>query len=249
MKVPEYTPADAPEHLVAALENLGILLLRRAFAPELIESWLPTFLAAYAEYDRLHDQGQLDPRQVQILYNYGHVRIKLIERFDQWLMQIVHAPPLQAFLRAYFGAQAWILLNNCSPRREGPGHPEHAIPFHQDQEFMGPMQRALNLWLPLTPAGGQDWPGLEFWLGGPRRPWLALTMPPADRERLCRGIPPEELWRPELAPGDMLLFTPYVLHRTYLSPAMTQTRISSEIRLISPQDVPLTRSQLIRCDF
>lgn len=249
MNVPDFPLATPPELLMQSLLGQGAVLLRGAFAPQLITSWLPAFLAGFADFDARYAAGELDDKMIQALYNFGHTHFSLVPDFIDWLRRIVRGPELQPVFKAYFGARAWVLLNNCSPRREGPEHPEHAIPFHQDQEFIGPMERGLTLWVPLTPAGGDDWPGLEFWLGSPQIPWTHLQLSPQERDKISQGVPPEERWRPQLWPGDVMIFTPYTLHRTHLTPAMRQTRFSSEIRMISDPDLPLTRSRVLPCDF
>jgi hypothetical protein len=43
----------------------------------------------------------------------------------------------------------------------------------------------------------------------------------------------ENLWHPELNPGDSLVFLEETLHRTYMIGTMKKERISLEIRVIS----------------
>ena len=48
---------------------------------------------------------------------------------------------------------------------------------------MGCLSKAINVWIPLTPVGG-DYPGLELWLSNPQQAMLSLDMSPEQRERV-----------------------------------------------------------------
>ncbi|MEZ0370019.1 MAG: phytanoyl-CoA dioxygenase family protein [Candidatus Sericytochromatia bacterium] len=247
--LPEYSGLDFdPGEVGQTLRTRGVVLLRALVPVAQIDEWLPAFEAGYAEYDAHFQAGLLDEQNVTGLYKWGHVLPSYIERFSDWLRATVDLPRLKALLHSYLGDEAFLLMNNCAPRRQGPVHPEHAIFFHQDQEFMGAMHKAVNIWVPMTPAGG-DWPGLELWLDSPQAPLLSILMTPQQRSAFYERIPKEKIWRPVLSPGDVLIFPPYTVHRTWLEPAMAQTRISSEIRLISVADRHLTRSDLVHFDL
>ena len=246
---PEYPAQDFdPIELGQTLRTRGAVLLRGLLPAGHFATWLPVFEVAYARYDARYEAGLLDEQNVQNLYRYGNVQPGYIQQFGEWLKQTLGEPRLRGFLGAYFGKDAYLLRQSSAPRRQGPVHPEHALVFHQDQEFLGPMQRAINVWVPLTPAGG-DWPGLELQLDAPQLPLLSMAMSVPEREAVCAGLPPESLWRPVLTPGDVLIFTPYTVHRTWLEPTMNHTRISSEIRLISGPDTHLSTSPLMHFDF
>lgn len=246
---PDY-PATAltPEAFAGVLQRQGVLLLREVLPAKAVTAWLPIFLSGGEGFDALYASGGMDQESYLGLYRFGHISPDYIANFGAWIELVTRAPALVPILKAYFGPDAYLMKNHCAPRRQRASQLEHAISFHQDQEFMGRMQRALNLWTPLTPAGG-DWPGLELWVDGPRGPLLSFSMPPAERETLCAAIPPDALWRPRLSPGDMLLFDPYLVHRTWLGPEMRQERISSELRLLSPDDAATVRSALIPIRF
>ncbi len=239
-----FDPATTSEKL----ESLGVILLRQAVSAEMIADWLPIFESSFAQFDALHASGKMDRPSYENLYRYGHVHPLGVAGLQEWLNIMLSSPILRQVLRAHFGEQAYLMLNNCAPRRQGPIHPEHAIPFHQDQEFMGPIKRAVNVWIPLTQAGG-DYPGLEIWSGCPQKPLLSFALPPYERQSVSSQIPPESLWNPIMMPGDVMIFTPYTIHRTWYEPNMFQTRYSSEIRLISPADTRNTRSALIVRDL
>lgn len=228
------------------LSSGGALLLRQAFTFD--PGWLERFQKAYLKMDQLYFTGQMPLAVYEQFYRYGHVLCELIENYSAWLDILLKAPCIQSLLNAIFGSQAFLLLNNSSPRRQGPDHLDHAIPFHQDCEFIGHLQKAINLWVPLTPSGG-DYPGLELYLNGPQYPVFTLQQTPDIRQNLSAQIRPEHLWRPQMQPGDILLFSPYTIHRTYLPEACCQTRFSSEIRLVSTLDAAVIKSPMIVCEF
>ncbi|PKL75225.1 MAG: hypothetical protein CVV27_16475 [Candidatus Melainabacteria bacterium HGW-Melainabacteria-1] len=245
MSVPDYA-ADSlePACLPALLRTRGAVCLRELFSESEISAWLPAFEAAYVGSDFRFQTGQMDAGTYASYYQYGHADPREARAYAGWLEMLQSRSRLQELLGAVFGERALLLCRNSVPRRQSPERPEQAIAFHQDQEFMGPMHQAVNLWLPLTPAGG-DYPGIEIWLDGPLYPLLSLDLSEPERQRCLQDMRPEALWRPELRPGDALLFTPYTVHRTWLASQMRQTRLSYELRLISLQDQPLTRSPVI----
>ena len=53
--------------------------------------------------------------------------------------------------------------------------------------------------------------------------------------QLAAGQP---LWRPQLAVGDVLVFDGYTIHRSDISPEMTGTRTSVELRCVPANEAP-----------
>ena len=89
-----------------------------------------------------------------------------------------------------------------------------------------PMTRLLTVWLPLDPCCGER-PGLEFvrW-----RLDQLLHYSELDDDSLRQRFAPERFWVPELQLGDGLIFQDGTLHRTYVTPDMSQDRLSVEYR-------------------
>lgn len=248
-ELPDFAAADFdPARLEPNLKRYGAVLLRGLLPAQSVIDWLPAFEAGFAAFDELYRRGEMDAASQRNLYVYGHTHPKCIQNYPAWIDRQLTAPLIRPLLAAYFGKRAYLLQGQSSPRRQLAAHAERSIGFHQDHEFMGPMSRALNFWLPLTPAGG-EWPGLEIWLGSPQHPLLSFAQSAADREQALARMPAEALWRPELGPGDALILTHYTIHRTLLTPEMRHTRISSEMRLISADDIWLARSPLIVCEL
>jgi hypothetical protein len=140
--------------------------------------------------------------------------------------------------------QAWV-RRQYAPRNYPPLHAPHG--WHQDGalgfDFLshpagkfpaGALLPMVTCWMALGPCG-VDAPGLEIVT---RR--LKGLLAPAGLldERVRARFAPGEFWRPVLAPGDALLFRGDLLHRTHVTPAMTQDRTSIELRFFPADRCP-----------
>jgi hypothetical protein len=110
--------------------------------------------------------------------------------------------------------------------------------WHQDGAFLGPEVRTMNVWIALSPCGGdRPTPGLEL---VPKRLHEVLSteggigpisIAPALLQEVAADAPPV---RPEFEPGDGLMFDERFLHRTYLHEHMTEPRYAIECWLFAP---------------
>jgi hypothetical protein len=107
--------------------------------------------------------------------------------------------------------------------------------FHQDGFFSPP---GFNFWTPLEDAGVTR-PGLEVVIGsgGPVLSHEVVRHDVASfiLERFGR----ERLWHPEIRAGDALVFTTFMMHRTYLTETMNPTRYSLELRGRITKRIPI----------
>jgi hypothetical protein len=119
------------------------------------------------------------------------------------------------------------------------------IPFHQDSYTQDKrVAKVLNCWIPLDPGAGTTSPGLEV-VRHPCRPDFprkdfglrsenaAYDFITIDRAAIVEAYG-ETFMAPEFEVGDSLLFTENVIHRTHVTPAMTEPRINFELRIFSP---------------
>jgi hypothetical protein len=125
------------------------------------------------------------------------------------------------------------------------GQPAHG--WHQDGalhfDFMAHAGQApppdalldmLTCWIALTPCG-TDAPGLE-WADASGLP---LQLPAAlSPQAVLARHPAQALVRPEMQPGDALLFDGSLLHRTHALPGMSQPRTSLELRFFRASTWP-----------
>ena len=89
-----------------------------------------------------------------------------------------------------------------------------------------PMRRMWTLWIPLDPCG-RERPGLEF-VRQPLEHLLHYTELVDGAVRARFGA--REFWSPELEVGDAVVFAGGCLHRTHVTPEMTDDRLSLELR-------------------
>jgi len=137
----------------------------------------------------------------------------------------------------HFGERPVFTLQKTTLRRVQPEFRWTA--WHQDGSFLGPETRAMNVWVGLTPCGGnRTAPGLEI---VPRRveeilPFGHLGAVGIDGFLVHRTAGQTPVMRPEFEPGDSLLFDERMIHRTFLSEdvEMTRERLAVECWFFAP---------------
>lgn len=213
--------AAIPQQLAQALATRGAVVIRQGLPLDLISRWLPRFQAGFAAADAQFLTGQMPLHLYQNLYQYGHVYPAEIEGYAQWHQELLRYAPFRQLLRHVMGPECALMLQHSYPRRQGR-YAEHAIAWHQDAQFLGPLP-VVNTWIPLTPAGG-DYPGVAFG-------------------------EPESFVVPVLQPGDLLLFHAFTPHRTHLPTGCQQERISGELRWLKSEAFSQTHSPLQRVNL
>ncbi|MEZ0375231.1 MAG: phytanoyl-CoA dioxygenase family protein, partial [Candidatus Sericytochromatia bacterium] len=231
------------ERLRPLLASEGVVLLRRLLPPGLLAPWAQVFATAWQKTEERHDSGTMSEAEQLNYYRFGHPVPALIEGFDLWINSLFAQLPLRNLLRTLYGPEVFIMGSYSLARIQHPELPVRALPFHQDYEYIGAVKQAINVWIPLTPAGG-DYPGLEVQVGRPDPQVLWLGQPESERRAILDRLPSSSFWQPQLQPGDVLIFTPYTLHRTSLLPGMQHTRISYELRICPEADRAHTLSSL-----
>lgn len=218
--LPDYdSKAFLFDQAASLLHKHQALLLRELLPPALLSEWLPRFEKAFQQADEAMFTGQMSLDIYQNLYVYGHVHPATITDYHEWHQAVLSQALFRQLLYTLLGDTFALMVKNAYPRRQGGTHRNHAIDWHQDAAFLGPLP-AINTWIPLTPAGG-DYPGLELILGN------------------------DQHWTPRLNPGDVLIFHPLTHHRTALPQNQHTTRISSELRWLKPEGFAFTSSPLL----
>ena len=164
------------------------------------------------------------------------------------LTEMFVGSPYQALCEAYFEDTAFYAF----PKRLGfrNHHPlasdRSYIPYHQDSYSPDPrVARVVNSWMPLNPGAGVTSPGLEvvrdpcrpdfprvdFGLRSENAAYDSITI---DRARIVE-VYGEAFMAPAFEVGDSLVFSENVIHRTFVTPEMTEPRINFEFRVFSPR--------------
>ena len=66
-------------------------------------------------------------------------------------------------------------------------------------------------------------------------PYASLTI---AEEEIQSRFQARDRWRPIFEPGDVMIFDQWTVHRTFVQPTMSQSRLSIEMRVIAETDVP-----------
>ena len=139
-------------------------------------------------------------------------------------------------IEEHFGERPYFSLQKSTLRRSLPRH--KMVAWHQDGSFLGPDVRTMNVWVALSPCGGdRPSPGLEI---VPRRfdEILPVVGDPTPHsvdydlvDELTRDLPTVI---PSFEPGDGLIFDERFLHRTHLTPFMEDIRYALECWFFAP---------------
>jgi hypothetical protein len=210
----ERDAAAGAQAIFESLASRGTVVVRQLFQPAQIEAWqraASDFFAASTNQainiEKLGDPASLTAGTAGAL--------------------------LIAVLRQFFLFEPEMCVPNCFVRRVEPSHKESAVPFHQDLNAFGRLM--VNVWTPLVPCG-RDAPGIE--VVARRTPTLMETVAAStqyDELQISEDLIRERFGenaaiRPEMVPGDVLILLGTTIHRTHLTPAMTERRLSMELR-------------------
>lgn len=224
-------------HAVACLRRVGVVLLRQAITEEAVDQALATVRSTYA---RLPEIMQSNPGTAQVLGELGLIAPDHVPHFPELAetaCRLVRSSAAWPVLEDYFRATPLPDLDTLRYRHHRPFQALSAVPLHQDIMFTGTDRSKVNCWIPLTRCG-RDAPGLEFYpmyhvarfvhrqkpMGGA---YPMDSIRPAALSNFPSPLHPIE---PEFAPGDMLLFDDFCLHRTTGRPGMTAERFSLDMR-------------------
>jgi Phytanoyl-CoA dioxygenase (PhyH) len=156
------------------------------------------------------------------------------------LTELADDTGIAALIDAYFGERPALSANKCTLRRVPI---DTNTNWHQDGAFLGRQVRSLNLWLALSPCG-VDASGLdivpqrldEILPTGTEGAYFNWSVSPQVVEDAAGG--PDAIVSPEFGPGDALLFDHMFLHRTGITPGMTQERWAIEAWFFAPSSYP-----------
>ncbi|MBK5289956.1 MAG: phytanoyl-CoA dioxygenase family protein, partial [Acidimicrobiia bacterium] len=141
-----------------------------------------------------------------------------------------------AAVAGHFGERPCFSLQKSTLRRLEPTF--RLATWHQDGAFLGSDVRTMNVWVALSPCGGdRPTPGLEV---VPKRVDEILSL---EGGLFPNSIAPEAVEEvaadapavcPEFEPGDGILFDERFLHRTYFHANMSEDRYALECWLFAP---------------
>ena len=165
------------------------------------------------------------------------------------VLDTLDAIGVRGAIEEHFGERPYFSLQKSTLRRSLPRH--KMVAWHQDGSFLGGDVRTMNVWVALSPCGGdRPSPGLEL---VPRRfdeilPVVGIPTPHSVDfdlvDELTRELP---TIIPAFDPGDGLIFDERFLHRTHLSPDMTEIRYALECWFFAPSHQAGDYTPLLAC--
>jgi hypothetical protein len=145
-----------------------------------------------------------------------------------------------AAVAGHLGERPFFSLQKSTMRHSAPV--DKLTAWHQDGSFLDSDVRTLNVWIALSPCGGdRPTPGLEV---VPKRVEEILSTdggigPIAIAPELVKQVAVDApSMRPVFEAGDGLIFDEHFVHRTFLHPNMTEDRYAIECWLFAPSHTP-----------
>jgi len=262
--------ACTPTAFKNALTDQGIIILRSAINRGKlwhIKAQLERALAFYAslteseiatlDYDRWWGAGNSPAFQLHQAHN-GYISDPMLADATEGAVSfydLISDPAFHALLAGAFPGLIFRKSTVTHCRRIRPDH-QHGwgtpVPLHCDLRYHRDGPFALNFWVPFDPAGGAfGRPGLEIASIGPAAMARYLESNgaalPTFNERKFeidefeRSFGIDALERPNLDLGDVMVFTSWTLHRTYIPKDASDGRLSAEVRMFT-DTLPINRS-------
>lgn len=250
---PEIAARDLDSAVLGgAIVNHGCLIVRGALTNEDCAKAREVIDLAYESRDRFEETKQADrwyhPLRVEgRVEENGHVRGLVRATGGAWMgdspaatatvLEMLHRRGVIAAVEGHLGEPPCFSLQKSTLRRSEPEY--RVVSWHQDGAFLDPAVRTVNVWVALTACGGdRPVPGLEI---VPRRVDRVL---PSDGAELANYslsgwtvhdlLDGDETLVPEFDEGDAILFDELFLHRSHLTPDMTERRYALENWMFAP---------------
>jgi hypothetical protein len=212
-------PSEGMRNAIAAA---GCFVVRGLFDRDGIERVRNRAVTATKEWERRIADGRTEGHEAFVngAYKAGHIPGDDIDAARTFLD--IGTEGYDRLAAALFGSTS----RDFALRRSMFGDRLSSLGFHQDGFFTSP---GYNFWTPLNDAGITS-PGLEVVIGsgGPILSHGAIVA--AAPELTINHFGPDRLWHPEVRATDALVFTTFMMHRTYVTPGMSPTRYSLELR-------------------
>ena len=238
------SPADA----AGELSRFGSTVLRDVWAPEHIGT-LRDAIAGFCDNRAARvAAGTADPMTCKYHEQGTVILLWLIYegRLDlPFLAEMFAGSFYEKVCQEYFDdKELFMAPERIASRNVVPSATLTSLPFHQDSYNQDRRIRGvLNCWIPLDPGAGRTSPGVEV-VRVPGTPGFERMQAgkataiggydsiSIDRDRIIAEYG-DNFLAPAFETGDSLVFSQDVIHRTYVTPEMTQPRIGFEFRVFS----------------
>lgn len=238
----------SPAQIAAHIRATGSAVVRGVWEPARLMPFRDA-ISRYVEARRARAKTPDARPHDRMLDTHGAGTALVMAEEGYWTAEdfraLFHASVYPVVCRAFFAdSELRMSMKRNGFRVHDPARSAKTfIPYHQDSYSQDPRVRSvLNCWIPLDPAG-VDAPGLEVVRSPcranfPRKVWGLASANAAydgitiERERIVAEYG-EAFAAPAMAVGDCLIFSEHVIHRTYVTEAMTKPRINLEFRVFS----------------
>jgi hypothetical protein len=258
--IPEIEPADLDaQTLASGVLHHGALLIRGLIPRTWVDRIVEDIDRAFAGRARFADEGsELAADGAFLPFERGDKVLlsgdRLVRTVDSPhtlfdLLEVFAEVGVTQAISEYLGERPSLSARKSTLRRI----PADSVSgdWHQDGAFLGEGARTVNVWLALS-AAGVDAPGLDvvpFRLDevvqtGTDGAWFDWSVGPDLVERLVADEG-RSVERPLVEPGDVMLFDELNLHRTGVSPGMTNDRYAVETWFFASSTYPKEQEPLI----
>jgi hypothetical protein len=256
-RIPEVPASElTSEILGGAVAHHGGLMIRGIFSDAQVGR---TVELIERVHERRNDAGQVDgdgagpagsgwyrPMPTESPKMDTTLRAMVAEQGGTWLadsptgaaqvLEELRVANVTPAIAGHLGERPFFSLQKSTLRRSLPVF--NWVAWHQDGSFLAEDVRTMNVWVALSPCGGDHpSPGLEL---VPRRipdilPIGGGMTKHAIADEIVADIAIETpTVIPEFAPGDGLMFDERFLHRTHLTHEMTEIRYALECWFFAP---------------
>jgi hypothetical protein len=252
-----FTGNSEPSLIAQALKTYGAVVIRKIM-PQDVNEKIAGYLKNYLDADEAMIAANTVPIADRWYTKYGtKILGSLPEAQRNYILHALNQYQIKAVLESYFETdELFIEMHRMVFRGMKADIDYRHIPYHQDRgTHSNGVDGVINCWTPVTPCGG-DYPKLEVVPCQNRRllPVRPRPIIPENEQydfihleldKIKDAFPDAVFWHPDLMPGDILMFSELVVHRTYVEPTMSKERISIEGRVTAktaltmpPQSIP-----------
>jgi hypothetical protein len=248
------------ELLGGAVAHHGALIVRGVFSPEQIERSIASIESTYQRHaGNQTDQAEHDGawfRPFPTDRRNGVLREMVLTHGGTWMadspsgtaqvLDELESVGVIGAIAGHLGERPYFSLQKSTLRRSEPVY--NLVAWHQDGSFLDADVRTMNVWVALSPCGGElPAPALEVI---PRRIEEIL---PVDGVMSTHSISYDLIDElsvemptavPQFDAGDALLFDEHFVHRTHLTHGMTDMRYALECWFFAPSHQSTTYTPL-----
>lgn len=254
-QIPEIdASALSTEVLGGAVAHHGGLIVRNVFAADQVDRLVDAIETTHlSQADDDEGNGAKVPREETSWYRpfpttqHNEVLRRMVARQGgTWLADSpastevvlgeLEACGVTAAIAGHLGERPVFSLQKSTLRRSLPTF--NLVAWHQDGSFLDEDVRTMNVWVALSPCGGQHpSPGLEIL--PTRLPGIlpvdgVMTKHSVSYDLVAELAQEHPTVIPAFEPGDAIIFDEVLLHRTHLTEHMTDIRYALECWFFAP---------------